>query len=309
MKKILVLLIVSTQLAAGQEETIALDEVLQTAEQWAKENLDEDALRTLESADREKVKQFLNRVQKEFQGEYVVDLAPLREGARLILPLLESHEETLPYASWLKARLDYLEVANDFRFLLPPSKPRPGEPLPIVANPSPEKEREVWIQKYSQRTLPEEAKPYVTVLKPIFQQQRIPPELIWIAEVESSFDPKARSPAGATGLFQLMPATAKRYGLRTWPFDQRLNPEESARTAAQYLNYLGNRFKDWRLALAAYNSGEGRVQRLLNQQKTKTYDSIASRLPAETQLFVPKVEAAILRREGVKVSALALPSE
>ena len=145
-------------------------------------------------------------------------------------------------------------------------------------------------------------------LKPIFSAQKVPSELVWIAAVESSFDPRARSPVGAAGLFQLMPATAKQYGLRTtWPFDQRVRPEESARAAAQYLATLHKRFGDWRLALAAYNAGEGTVQNLLKRRKARTYDEIASGLPAETQLYVPKVEAVLLKREGAKLSELRVP--
>ncbi|MEY2466332.1 MAG: rane-bound lytic murein transglycosylase, partial [Verrucomicrobiota bacterium] len=131
--------------------------------------------------------------------------------------------------------------------------------------------------------------------------------LVWVAEVESSFDARASSPAGATGLFQLMPQTAKQYGLRIWPFDERKQPEESAHAAAKHLNYLHTKFKDWRLALAAYNAGEGTVQKLLKRSKAQTYDAIATHLPAETQMYVPKVEATLLRREGVKLTELSLP--
>ena len=98
-----------------------------------------------------------------------------------------------------------------------------------------------------------------------------------------------------------MPATAKRFGLRVHPFDQRLKPEQSAEAAAKYLRYLHRHYKDWRLALAAYNAGEGTVDKLLAKRKTKTFDSISTRLPAETQMFVPRVEAVILRREGMKL--------
>jgi membrane-bound lytic murein transglycosylase D len=66
-------------------------------------------------------------------------------------------------------------------------------------------------------------------------------------------------------------------------------------------------FKDWRLAVAAYNCGEGRVRRLLDQHKARTFDEIATYLPAETQMYVPKVEATLLRREGVKLSQLPAP--
>jgi membrane-bound lytic murein transglycosylase D len=101
-----------------------------------------------------------------------------------------------------------------------------------------------------------------------------------------------------------MPDTAKRFGLSLWPRDQRLQADRGATASAQYLKYLHDRFKDWRLTLAAYNAGEGTVQKLLDRYKTRSYDSIATHLPAETQLYVPKVEATVLRREGVKLSDL-----
>jgi membrane-bound lytic murein transglycosylase D len=218
---------------------------------------------------------------------------------------LEQFEETLPYALWLKTRLDYLEVADQFRFIIPPPKPRPGQPPERIPNPPPQKQREVWVKRLIERPWPKGAQRYVSHLKPIFTEQNVPPELVWVAEVESSFDPRARSPEGAAGLFQLMPATAKRYGLKTWPMDQRLIPEPSARTAAKYLSFLHDDFKDWRLALAAYNSGEGTVHELLKRHKAHSFDAIATHLPAETQMFVPKVEATILQREGRKLSELS----
>ena len=144
----------------------------------------------------------------------------------------------------------------------------------------------------------------MTKLKPVFAQERVPAELVWLAEVESAFDPRARSPVGAAGLFQLMPATAKRYGLRRWPWDQRYQPEPSARAAAQYLKQLHKQFGDWPLTVAAYNAGEGTVQKLLDRFNTRSFDRIATHLPAETQMFVPKVEATLMRREGVKLAKL-----
>jgi len=278
-------------LSAGQDDSMTLDDLVQSADQWAKENLDEDALRALQEVDRDKVKQFLNDIQKDFHGEYVVDLAPLKDTAKTVLPLLEGYEETRPYAAWLKAQLDYLEVADQFRLIIPPPKVEPGQPPKPVPNPAPKLEREIWVKKLAARPWPDGAKPYVSRLKPIFTAQK-----------------RARSPAGAAGLFQLMPATAKRYGLRTWPLDHRLRPEDSARAAAKYLDDLHARFKDWRLALAAYNAGEGTVQRLLQRYKARTFDAIATRLPAETQMFVPRVEATLARREGVKLSQLRAPN-
>ena len=295
--------------AVAQDQGLVLDDdLVQSAEQWARDNLDDDALGVLENLDREKAREFFAEIQRRFQGQYVLDLASLRDTAHVILPLLESHEETLPYAEWLKARLDYLDVADEFRLIIPPPKVAPGQPLKPAPNPLPQKEREIWISKISERRWPDSSKPYVLRLKPIFAAEKVPPELVWLAELESLFDPRARSPAGAAGMFQLMPGTAKRYGLRTWPLDQRLNPETSARAAAKCLAHLHSRFKDWRLTLAAYNAGERTVQDLLVRRKARTFDDIAGSLPAETQMYVPRFEAILLRREGTKISELRPPA-
>jgi membrane-bound lytic murein transglycosylase D len=104
-----------------------------------------------------------------------------------------------------------------------------------------------------------------------------------------------------------MPDTAKRFGLSLWPRDQRYQTEPSATASAEYLKYLFERFQDWRLAMAAYNAGEGTVQKLLDRYKTRRYDDIAGHLPAETQMYVPRVEAVLLRREGAKLELLPAP--
>ena len=163
------------------------------------------------------------------------------------------------------------------------------------------------MKKVSVVPWPALANEYVPELKPIFTAQKIPPELVWMAEVESAFDRRALSPAGAAGLFQLMPATAKRFGLSLWPRDQRYQPEPSATASAQYLKYLHDRFKDWRLALAAYNAGEGTVQKLLDLYKTDSYEAIAGHLPAETQMYVPRIEAVLQQREGANLEQLSAP--
>jgi membrane-bound lytic murein transglycosylase D len=301
-------LLLCSALALGQQDTMTLDDLLQSADQWAKENLDDDALRMLQGTNRDTVKGFFSDIQKRLGGEHVVDLAGFKDSAKSLLPLLQSYEDTQPYASWLKAQLDYLDVAEEVRQTTPPPKPLPGQPLRPVPNPSPQKQRELWVKKIAGEPWPAAATNFVPRLKPIFTAQKVPPELVWIAEVESSFDPRARSPAGAAGLFQLMPATAKRYGLRTWPLDHRLRPDDSARAAAKHLANLHTRFDDWRLALAAYNAGEGTVKKLLEGRKARTYDAIATHLPAETQMYVPRVEATLARREGIQLSQLRLHS-
>ena len=272
--------------------------MLDAAQQFAQENLDDDVLAALSEVDREQVENFLNDYEEFLKGDYVLDLAQLKDAANTALPLLSAHEETRPYAAWLRARLDYFDVAEELKTNAPSPQPVPGTNPPVSVNPSFAAEQEIWIKKVSPRSWPAGAEKFVPKLKSIFTAERVPDELVWLAEVESGFDTHARSPAGALGMFQIMPATAKDLGLSLWPLDQRKQVEPSARAAAKYLRQLHQQFGDWRLALAAYNCGPGTVQRTLQRSKTRSYAGIATRLPAETQLYVPKVEATIQKREG-----------
>lgn len=148
---------------------------------------------------------------------------------------------------------------------------------------------------------------YAAELKSIFAAQGVPQELVWVAEVESAFNPRARSGMGAAGLFQIMPATATSLGLSTARNDQRLNPAKNAAAAAKYLKYLHGRFRDWRLALSAYNCGETRLQSLITRHKTSSFEGLASRLPPQTREYVDKCEGILLAREGVRLHELAAP--
>jgi len=294
-------------LASAQTNDMDLNDVLDSVQQFAQENLDPDVLRALQSVDREKVQDFLDHYQEYLRGDYVLDVAQLKDAANAILPLLDAHEATQPYAAWLRERLDYFEAADELKATAPPPKREPGKPLPPPTNPSFKSEQELWMKKVTPRPWPKGAAAIVPKLKAIFAAERVPAALVWLAEVESGFDPRAESPAGALGLFQLMPATAKRFGLRLWPRDQRRQPEAAAEAAAKYLRALHQEFGDWRLAVAAYNCGAGAVQKSLARYHAKSFERIAPHLPAETQMYVPKVEATILHREGVELERLKTP--
>jgi membrane-bound lytic murein transglycosylase D len=305
---VVVLFLASSLLSWAQDDSITMPEFVQSAQQWAQENLDTNVLNSLSEVDERAVQQFFSQLEQEYQGEYVVDIASLRDTAQSVLPLLESQDETHPYAAWLKAQMDYLDLADEIRLTIPqPSLETNQLPQPLP-NPPPQTERDLWFKKDSATNAwPVSAKEYVQELKPIFSALKVPPELVWVAEVESGFDRRALSPAGAAGLFQLMPDTARRFGLSLWPRDQRYQPEPSATASARYLKYLHDRFKDWRLALASYNAGEGTVQKLLDHYDANSYDSIAEHLPAETQMYVPRIEAVIKQREGANLEQLSAP--
>jgi membrane-bound lytic murein transglycosylase D len=286
----------------AQEQTVPPAEILQSVQQWMQDNVDDSTLEAL-GVDGGRVHQFLDQLRARFQGSYVYDLGGLRETATNLLPVLQQFEETQPYADWLQTHLDYFEVAQKLQRQA--AAPKPGST--DLAPPSPKLERSVWVTELEKRPFPPNAEKYLPGLKRVFLAEKVPPELVWLAEVESSFNPRARSPVGAAGMFQLMPATARELGLSTWLPDERLNPEKSAGAAARYLRRLHDRLGDWRLAFAAYNAGEGRVAELLKKQDVKTFDAIAGRLPAETQMYVPKIEATLRRREGVALSELKGP--
>ncbi|MBI4165533.1 MAG: lytic transglycosylase domain-containing protein [Acidobacteria bacterium] len=126
----------------------------------------------------------------------------------------------------------------------------------------------------------------------ILQDSGLPPVLTSVVAVESAFNPLALSPKGARGLWQLMPATARRYGLKVeWNDDERTNPLKSTRAAAAYMKDLFAQFQDWPLALAAYNAGEDRVARAMTRTGARDFWTLRRRgaLPEETLHYVPTV--------------------
>ena len=149
----------------------------------------------------------------------------------------------------------------------------------------------------------------VPKLKTAFAAEHVPTQLVWLAEVESGFDARAQSPAGASGMFQLMPATAKQFGLSLWPRDQRRDPDASAEAAAKYLRDLYHQFGDWRLAWRPTTAGAKAVQKSLERHHTPKLTRELRRAFArqETQMYVPKVEATILHREGIEMERLKGP--
>lgn len=131
----------------------------------------------------------------------------------------------------------------------------------------------------------------------IFREEGLPLDLIYLGLIESNFNVNAYSRARAKGIWQFIEWTGRNNGLRIdWWVDERSDPEKSTRAACRYLKTLYEMFGDWYLVLAAYNSGEGRIQRILNRNPNKTYwDMCRGRnLPRETRGYVPATLAAII---------------
>jgi membrane-bound lytic murein transglycosylase D len=138
---------------------------------------------------------------------------------------------------------------------------------------------------------------YLPRIRQVFAAEGIPQDLAYVALVESAFKTSALSRAKARGVWQFIPETGKRFGLKQdWWVDERSSPEKSTRAAALYLKQLHNQFRDWNLALAAYNTGEGRVARNLDRLGDVDFWSMRERgrLARETKNYVPMIHAAII---------------
>ncbi|WP_456457169.1 transglycosylase SLT domain-containing protein [Thermovibrio sp.] len=136
-------------------------------------------------------------------------------------------------------------------------------------------------------------KPIYPIVAKIFKEEGLPKELALLAIVESNGKPWAVSKAGAAGLWQLMPGTARRLGLKVNYFiDERYDIVKSTRAAARYLRELYHTFKRWDLAIAAYNAGPGAIERRLKALGVDEFWDL-TKLPDETLNYVPKFYAVL----------------
>ncbi len=139
----------------------------------------------------------------------------------------------------------------------------------------------------------------------------MPTELALLPFIESAFNPQAISSANASGMWQFMPATGRDFALRQNIFrDDRRDVLASTRAALDYLQRLHSMFGDWHLALAAYNWGEGNVQRAINRNAKSGLptDYLSLKMPAETRLYVPKLQAVENLVAAPEAFALTLPA-
>ncbi len=144
----------------------------------------------------------------------------------------------------------------------------------------------------------------------------LPASLRYLPIIESGYSPRAVSPVRAVGLWQFMAPTAQIYGMSVGPLlDERRDPFQSSEAAGDFLSRLHDQFGSWFLALAAYNSGPYRVQRLLDQyaplapRSDSLYWMIREHLPRETRDFVPKFFAAVLVAENPEAYGIMVPTD
>lgn len=176
----------------------------------------------------------------------------------------------------------WIKITQDFHLAHAPSNPD-------VAR---------WIRWYTSKShrwvismMLQRATPYVYFIDQQLQKRHMPLEFILLPMVESGYDPFAYSQAGASGLWQMVPATATSYGLGiNWWYDQRCNIVLSTDAALTYLQRLYHHYGHWLLAAAAYNTGQGHVDAAIanNQQQGKATDFWSLALSQQTQNYVPK---------------------
>lgn len=137
---------------------------------------------------------------------------------------------------------------------------------------------------------------YVPRMISILEKEGVPTELVYLPLIESGYRNQAVSPAGAVGPWQFIPGTGRRYGLRIDSYvDERRDPVKSTRAAARYLRDLHDMFGDWHLSLAAYNTGEGRISRILASGLAADFWEMSENgyLYRETEAYVPEFLAAV----------------
>jgi hypothetical protein len=139
---------------------------------------------------------------------------------------------------------------------------------------------------------------YMPMIAKVLQEEKVPEELAYLALIESGFVTNTSSSSGAVGLWQFVPSTARKYGLKidSW-VDERRDPAKSTRAAAAYLRDLHDYFGRWYLAVAAYNAGQGAIDKALQSSGAKDFWTLSAKaklLKEETRNFVPKFVAASL---------------
>ena len=234
-----------------------------------------------------------DRLQAEFEklveGVNNLEMVALKQGDGFTeqkaepAPIDEANEVTFPIDPSIRARaeLDLKGIKSD---------------LPLVMN----DEVARYISYFSSRGRPvleralTRSGRYRDMILDTFKKEGVPQDLIYLAQAESGFKPLALSRARARGMWQFMASRASGYGLqRNWWVDDRQDPDKSTRAAARHLKDLYNQFGDWYLAMAAYNSGPGTVQRAVERTGYADFWELYRRnvLPKETRNYVPIIVA------------------
>ena len=136
---------------------------------------------------------------------------------------------------------------------------------------------------------------FMQMARRIFREEGVPEDITWLGQVESAWRTKAYSSAAASGLWQFIPGTGRTYGLRQTAWvDERNSLEKATRASARYLRDLYNHFGNWELAMAAYNTGQGNIDRAISRSGSRSFWKIYPYIAQETRNYVPNILATIL---------------
>ncbi len=137
---------------------------------------------------------------------------------------------------------------------------------------------------------------FMSMARKIFREEGVPEDIAWLGQVESAWRPTARSWAAASGLWQFIPGTGARFGLRQTAWvDERNSFEKATRASARYLKWLADRYHgNWELAIGAYNTGEGNIDRAIARAGVADFWTIYPYIAQETRNYVPNILAVIL---------------
>jgi membrane-bound lytic murein transglycosylase D len=153
----------------------------------------------------------------------------------------------------------------------------------------------LWLQRSGR---------YIPMMKEVLKQHGLPEDLVYLALIESGFNPKAYSRRRASGPWQFITRTGKKYGLEVdWWVDERRDPEKSTIAAAMHLKDLYDQFSSWYLAAAGYNAGAGKISRAIERYQTEDFWELTKHryLKRETRYYVPKmIAAALIAKEPEK---------
>lgn len=211
------------------------------------------------------------------------DAAPLLGDSAEVYANGESPAEAVPAAT---ARPAYRDLWDRIRG---------GFTLRDLGGPLVQRHENWYAQRpgYVQRML-ERSRRYLYYVVEELEKRHMPTEIALLPMIESSYDPQALSAMRAAGIWQFIPSTGRKYGLeQNFWYDARRDVLAATRAALDYLQFLYATFGDWELALAAYNWGEGAVQRAIahNQARREPTDYESLHMPAETRNYLPKLQA------------------
>ena len=222
--------------------------------------------------------------------------------ARFLPPVNDEHPESAVVDELDKLDLIPITVDPRLRDVVEADIARTRYDIPVMLNEKVLKSLNFWLsrgRKFFEEGLIRSGR-YREMIEKTFKEASVPLDVMYLAQVESLFKTNALSRAQCKGMWQFGKGTAVRYGLKVNNYvDERSDPEKSTRAAARYLTDLYAMFQDWNLVLAAYNWGEGKVQRLMERSGLDDFWDLADlgkkrNLPTETKNHVPLIMASII---------------